>query len=77
MCDAPACAFIKGVKCHCGYFSCEKCTKHGIYAGKVIFSSTDAPLRTDKSFNAMTDENHHVEVCSLSSLPIGFVTVWA
>lgn len=47
VCDAPARAFIKGIKCHSGYSSCEKCTEHGIYAGKVIFPSTDAPLRTD------------------------------
>jgi hypothetical protein len=41
---------------------------------KVIFPSTDDPLSTDESFKAMTDEDHHVVTCPLSSLPIGFVS---
>lgn len=74
VCDAPARAFIKGIKCHSGYSSCEKCTAHGEYAGKVIFPLTDAPLRTDESFNARTDEDHHARACPLDPLPIGFVS---
>ena len=72
--DAPARAFVKGIKCHSGYASCEKCTVHGEYAGKVIFPATDALLRSDQSFNEMTDEDHHKELCPLNPLPVGFVT---
>jgi len=75
VCDAPARAFIKGTKCHSGYASCEKCTVHGeYYAGKVIFPSTDAPLRTDESFKCMDDEDHHVMSCPLDPLDVGFVS---
>ncbi len=37
ICDAPARAFVKGIKCHSGYSSCEKCIQTGDYVGKVIF----------------------------------------
>jgi hypothetical protein len=75
VCDAPARAFLKGIKCHSGYASCEKCTVYGeYYAGKVIFPSTDAPLRTDDSFKCMVDEDHHVMSCPLDPLDAGFVS---
>jgi len=42
VCDAPARAFIKGIKSHSGYSSCEKCTVRGEYhTNKVIFPSVD------------------------------------
>lgn len=76
VCDAPARAFMKGIKSHSGYSSCEKCTQHGAYAGKVYFpySGTTAPLRTDESFAVMADENHHQEICPIASLPVGCVS---
>lgn len=33
VCDAPARAFMKGIKCHSGYAACEKCIDHGEYVG--------------------------------------------
>ena len=77
VCDAPARAFMKGVKLHCGYSSCDKCTVHGEYAGRVIFTAVDAPLRTDVAFDQMLDEDHHVEPCPLNPLPVGFVSKFA
>ena len=74
VCDAPARAFIKGIKSHSGYSSCEKCTVVGEYSGKVIFPMTSAKLRTDEDFNMRTDEDHHVRECPLNPLPIGFVS---
>ena len=56
ICDAPARAYVKQIKGHSGYYGCDKCTQSGDYAGKVIFPKTDAPLRTDTSFDEMTDE---------------------
>lgn len=74
VCDAPARAFIKGIKSHSGYSSCEKCTVYGEHCGKVVFLSTTSPLRTDEEFRAQTDEEHHQEPCPLDPLPVGFVT---
>jgi len=75
VCDAPARAFIKGIKSHSGYSSCEKCTVRGEYhTNKVIFPSVDCPLRTDESFDAMADEDHHIGACPLRPLPLGYVT---
>lgn len=74
VCDAPARAFLKGIKSHSGYSSCEKCTVYGVHVGKVVFLSCNSPLRTDADFVSMKDENHHVTPCPLSSLNIGFVS---
>jgi hypothetical protein len=74
VCDAPARAFIKGIKSPTGYCSCEKCTVHGDYDRKVIFPVGNYPLRTDATFDAMTDEEHHIIPCPLKPLSIGYVT---
>ena len=76
VCDAPARAFIKGIKSHSGYNSCEKCVQKGMYEkNKVIFPSVGAPVRTDETFRAMTDGDHHTEtVCPLHKLNIGCVS---
>jgi hypothetical protein len=39
VCDAPARAFVKCIKMHSGYSSCEKCDQHGEWDTKVIFES--------------------------------------
>jgi len=74
VCDSPARAFVKGIKYPTGYCSCEKCTVHGEYDGKVIFPSVKSPLRTDEDFDAMIDDEHHISACPLKPLPIGYVT---
>ena len=74
-CDASARAFIKRLKGHSGYESCEKCALYGeFYAVKVIVPLLDAPLRTNESFRAMVDEDHQVKSCSLDPLKVGFVS---
>jgi len=57
VCDAPARAFIKCIKSHSGYSSCEKCTQHGEYMGKVIFLCVSSPLHTDIALNEIADED--------------------
>ena len=74
VCDAPARAFMKGITCHSGYSSCEKCIDHGEYVGKVIFPNINAPLRTDVAFDGMADEDHHLGACPLKPLSVGCVT---
>ena len=75
VCDAPARAFVKCTKMHSGYSSCEKCDQRGEWAGKVIFTSVAGNLRTDESFIAHSDEDHHLPHTSpLTELPLGMVT---
>lgn len=46
--DTPARAYLKCVKGHGGYSSCERCTQSGIYVdGKVVFPDMDSSPRTD------------------------------
>ena len=75
VCDAPARSYIKCIKPHNSYSSCERCTEEGQWiAGRVTFPSVDKPLRTDDSFKAMTDEDHHTGKSPLECLNIGLVT---
>ncbi|KAJ8946235.1 hypothetical protein NQ314_008934 [Rhamnusium bicolor] len=75
ICDAQARSFLKCVKSHTGYSSCEKCTDGGEYFnGRMIFLSTNKPLRTDTTFLQQLDEDHHLDVSPLINLPIGMVS---
>jgi hypothetical protein len=47
ICDAPAIAFIKGIKGHTGY--CERCTIRGEYKFNIIVHLGNSCLRTDKN----------------------------
>ena len=48
ICDAPARALVKQIKCHSGYSSCERCTAVGEHSGvKIIFSIGEHDIRTD------------------------------
>jgi hypothetical protein len=60
LCDAPARAMVKCVKMHSGYHACDRCLQPGTWAGKVIYPTTNDPLRTDESFANMIDEDYHV-----------------
>ena len=75
-CDMPARAFVKCVTGHSGYGGCEKCETHGKYVKCVTFPEGDARLRTDESFLAMTDKNHHSKECvsPLVSVSVGMVS---
>lgn len=60
ICDAPAKSFIKAIKSHSGYFSCNNCTVEGDYQhNRVVFRECNARLRTDDDFREQVDENHH------------------
>ena len=62
VCDAPARQFVKCIKLHSGYDSCERCTVHGRYIeGKgVRFEKTDCLVRTNESFRERVHETHHL-----------------
>lgn len=75
--DAPARAFVKCIKGHTAYHSCERCEDEGEWLGRVAFSNTPGILRSDESFRLMRDSDHHVGVSPLSNLNIGFVSQFA
>lgn len=67
MCDAPAQAFLKNIKCHNGYSGCDKCIQVGEWQGKMVFPKVHAKLRTDEDSNSMVHKDHHLNQ-TLSSL---------
>lgn len=74
VCDAPAKAYLKRIKSHSGYSSCDKCTEYGDYIQrKVIMRNISASKRTDESFKLQTDENHHIGKSPLLKLEIGLL----
>nr|XP_055061186.1 uncharacterized protein LOC129444502 isoform X1 [Misgurnus anguillicaudatus] len=74
VCDAPARAFVKGIKSHSGYSACDKCVQTGVFIGnRMTFPQTDSALRTDASFRQMLDEDHHVALSPLTGLGFDMV----
>ena len=74
ICNIPARAFVKNVKSHSGYAGCDKCIQHGECNGKMTFPDTSAPLRTNLTFDEMTDEEHHQGASPLQGTGIGMVS---
>ena len=71
ICDAPARAKIKATVLHNSYNGCTKCTTRGVYfkapnatRGRVTFPQVDAELRTNESFRARLQPEHHCEIPS-------------
>jgi len=62
ICDAPARAFLKCIKPHTGYDSCERCIQVGEWCNKVVLPNVSSPLRTDTGFVEGQDPKHHVGV---------------
>ena len=75
--DAPARAFIKQVKSHTGYYSCERCTIRGEYkAGKVIFPVACCSKRTDDTFRKQSQHAHHVGISPFNQLPVNMIELF-
>jgi hypothetical protein len=74
ICDSPAKAFVKCVKSYSGYHGCDKCTQNGVWEDKMTFPETNAPLRTDDSFERRQDEDHHKGISCLTRIEIGMVS---
>lgn len=80
ICDAPARAFVLGIKSHSGYSCCPKCTQIGNSMNhKMIFTKESNPSRTDAAFRARTDTTHHktLEPMAIEKLPIDIVKTFA
>ena len=74
VCDSPARSFLKGIKGHTGYNSCERCMQHGEWNGRLIFADHATQPRTDQAFKLMLDEGHHQIVSPLTQLDFGMVS---
>jgi len=75
ICDTPARAFVKNTKGHAGYFGCDKCSVEGAYVdGRMSFPETNAELRTDHSFRAMLNDDHHIGPSPFTQLPIDMIS---
>lgn len=74
ICDAPARAFIKGIKSHTGYYGCDKCLQRGIYTNhRITFPELTAACRTDESFRLEANEDHHLTHCPLVDTGVDMV----
>lgn len=59
ICDAPARSFLKCIKNHNGYSSCERCLAKGSWEGRVVFNSHESfRARTDEEFSQVLYEDH-------------------
>ena len=74
ICDSPARSFIKNVKGHTAYSSCERCVQSGVWDGKMTFPEVSAQKRTDIAFDEMCDEEHHKGISPITSLGVGMVS---
>lgn len=76
VCDAPAKAFILGVKNHNGYSSCTRCKQAGVWEhNKVLFPSLKVPPRTHEEFLNRADRDYQIGLSNLHLIPnIDFVT---
>lgn len=74
ICDAPARAFISGIKNHNGYFACGKCTTKGVRKlNRLTFPEVNAPLRTNQSVRDQDQLSHHNRSTILAQLPVDLV----
>lgn len=77
ICDAPAKAYLKCIKSHGGYSSCDKCWESGVWhnrSGKVILNGITSSVRTDEQFRLRLDDEHHKGNSPLLDLNIGLVS---
>lgn len=74
VCDAPARAFLKCIKGHTAYYSCERCIIKGTCNGRVVFNSdTVASPRTNERFQNLEYDIHQTKRSPL--IDIGFPCV--
>ncbi len=74
--DAPARSFVKAIKNHNAYFSCEKCNQEGTWQNRVIFPYSETEnLRTEETFSSQCHSDHHTGTSPLQTLQIGISQV--
>lgn len=66
ICDAPARAYLKCIKNHNAYDSCERCVIRGEHVeGRIVFSEQECCLRTDEAFSRKEYSSHQTGVSPL------------
>ena len=76
ICDAPARSYLKGIKAHNGYFSCERCNEEGDYNNsthQMCFPNVSRTIRTNATFREKCHEDHHTHQSSIEKLPIDMI----
>ena len=58
--DAPARAYIKCVKGHSGYSSCDRCEEDTEQGSGIVHSHLEGTARTDESFRLRAHLAHHL-----------------
>ena len=77
ICDAPARAYVKCVKCHGGYYACEKCNVKGIYKNKAIsYKGLESENRTKETFQNQSHKEHHIDTSPLASLGLDMISLF-
>ncbi len=77
ICDTPARAFVKQIKGHNGYGACERCIQTGIWIGhRMTFPGQGYELRTNLSFRAGEDANHHRGLSPFEDLNLDMITAF-
>ncbi|CAN7947458.1 unnamed protein product, partial [Ixodes hexagonus] len=74
VCDYPARVYVKSTKGHTAHYGCDRCTQYGVWLHRMTFPEMAAPLRTDASFSAQLQEEHHTGVSPFCQLGVGMIT---
>jgi hypothetical protein len=78
ICDAPARAFLKCIKGHTGYYSCERCTAKGSWNGRVVYNYDVAfAPRTQHQFENLDYKDHQVARSPLIDLRLDIVHIFS
>jgi len=73
VCDAVARAMVKRMKQFSGYYGCDKCSQRGLFVGRMTYPDVNSPLRSDSSFRALTNKEHHTGSSPFLELPIDMI----
>ena len=72
--DAPARAFIKQIKGHSAYYSCDRCEVRGTYRNSSIsLDDLNAPKRTHLSFISQSQKEHHNGISPFVTVGINMI----
>lgn len=69
-CDAPARQFLKCIKGHTGYYSCERCLVRGSYENCVVFCEEECELRSDGVFERFGYQDHQFRLSPLTNFNV-------
>ena len=67
VCDAPATQFVKCIKGHGGYCSCEYCEMKGNWEQETYFVETVGTVREDGKFSSFEYEHHQITNSEIST----------